>query len=127
MVLDKGFGGTPVGDLVYPTGVSRKVLDNKHVFYTFEQVNAVLSAITKEAYVAETHDCDDFALDAEKVVKDALPGVPFGFATGKMPSGNFHAVNVLYVQVPGGLQRKYYDATGRKWLTEFDVDFIMVW
>ena len=126
MVLDKGFGGVPVGDLVFPTGVTRKVLDNKHIFFTKQQVDAVLAAITKEAYVSEIHDCDNFAFDAIEAVQKALPGAAFGFATGKMPTGNFHAVNVLYIQVAGGLQRLYYDATARKWLTEFDVDFLMV-
>ena len=125
-MLDKGFGGTPVGDLVFPTGVTRKVLDNKHIFYTKQQIEAVLAAIVKEAYVAETHDCDNFALDAVDAVEDALPGAPFGFATGKLPTGAFHAVNVFFVQVSGGLQRFYYDATARKMLTEFDVDFVMV-
>lgn len=125
-MLDKGFGGVPVGDLVFPTGVMRKVLDNKHVFVTLEQVNAVLSAITKEAYVTDYHDCDNFSFDAVEAVQKAFPGAAFGFATGKMPTGNFHAVNVFYNKVTGGLQRLYYDATARKWLTEFDVDFIMV-
>ena len=125
-MLDKGFGGTPVGDLVFPTGVTRKVLDNKHVFFTKQQIEAVLGAITKEAYVADIHDCDNFALDAVEAVQKALPGAPFGFATGKLSTGTFHAVNVFYVQVAGGLQRFYYDATARKMLTEFDVDFVMV-
>ena len=126
MVLDKGFGGTPVGDLVFPTGVTRKVLDNKHIFFTKQQVDSVLAAIVKEAYVSETHDCDNFAIDAVKTVHDALPGAAFGFATGKLPTGGFHAVNVFFSNVNGVIQRQYYDATARKWLTEWDVDFIMV-
>ena len=125
-MLDKGFGGTPVGDLVFPTGVTRKVLDNLHIFYTQQQVSEVLNAIVKEAYVAESHDCDNFAIDAMDAVQNKLRGVPFGFATGKMPSGAFHAVNVFFLRTNGVLQRLYYDATARKWLTEFDVDFIMV-
>ena len=125
-MLDKGFGGTPVGDLIFPTGVTRKVLDNKHIFFTQQQIEAVLGAITKEAYVSETHDCDNFAIDAVKAVQDALPGAPFGFATGKLPSGSFHAVNVFFVKDASGLRRVYYDATARKMLTEYDVDFVMV-
>ena len=125
-MLDKGFGGTPVGDLIFPTGVIRKVLDNKHIFYTQQQITEVLTSIFKEQYVAETHDCDDFALDAVNSVRSRLPGAPFGFATGKLPSGAFHAVNVFFVNDGTGLHRLYYDATARKMLTEFDVDFMMV-
>ena len=125
-MLDKGTGGTPVGDLLFPTGVTRKVLDNKHIFYSQQQILEALASITKEAYVAETHDCDNFALDAVKAVQDKLPGAPFGFATGKLPTGAFHAVNVYFTKTAAGLQRFYYDATARKSLAEYDVDFVMV-
>lgn len=123
---DNGFGGVPVGDLVFPAGVTRKVLDNLHIFYTQQQVDAVLSAIVKETYVSESYDCDNFSIDAMDAVQNKLRGCPFGFATGRMPSGAFHAVNVFFLRTNGVLQRLYYDATARKWLTEFDVDFLMV-
>lgn len=125
-MIDKGFGGTPVGDLVFPTGVTRKVLDNKHLFYSQQQILEALAGITKEAYVAETHDCDNFAIDAVKVIQDKYPGAPFGFATGRTATGTIHAVNVYFIKTAAGLQRFYYDATARKSLTEYDVDFIMV-
>jgi hypothetical protein len=133
-VIDNGIGGTKVGDLEFPTGVSRKVLDNVHTFYTKDQILAVLNGIVKEAYVSDKHDCDDFAKDADYQVHQKLLGAPFGFATGKLANGNAHAVNVFVVKetVPvngvmqPGLKRYYYDATARQLLTTYDVDFIMI-
>jgi hypothetical protein len=133
-MIDYGVGGTRVGDLDFPTGVTRKVLDSKHTFYTKDQILAVLNAVVKEQYVSETHDCDDFAQDAEFAAHSKLPGVPFGFATGKLANGNAHAVNVFVVKemipvngvMQSGLKRYYYDATARQLLSSFDVDFIMI-
>jgi hypothetical protein len=133
-VIDNGIGGTRVGDLDFPTGVSRKVLDSKHTFYTKDQILAVLGGIVKETYVAEVHDCDDFARDAAFQVAHKLPGAPFGFATGKLANGNAHAVNVFVVKetipingvMQQGLKRYYYDSTARQLLSSYDVDFIMI-
>jgi hypothetical protein len=132
-MIDNGTGGDTVGDLVFPR-ITRKVLDNKHTFYTKDQILAVLSAMPKEAYVSDFHDCDDFAQDATFQVHQKLPGAPFGFASGKLPTGASHAVNVFFVKEPitvdgaltTGVKRYYYDATARKLMDLFDVDFMMV-
>jgi hypothetical protein len=123
---DNGIGGELKGALVVPKGIQFVQLDNKYTFYPLEKVMAAIKDIPREKYVPESHDCDNFAQDAEAHVVHELPGCPFGFAKGKSATGGPHAVNVFWASKDGRVQRYYYDATGYRMLTEFDVSFIMV-
>ena len=124
-MIDNGTGGELRGALMVPKGIQFVQLDNKYKFYTKVQVLAALKDIPLEKYVPESHDCDNFAQDAECHIAHELPGCPFGFARGKSKTGSAHAVNVFWASENGKVKRYYYDATGYRMLDEFDVSFIM--
>ena len=131
---DYGIDGERVGDLIFPKGILKISLDNRHKFYSLGQLLNTAFAIAKEEYVPEVHDCDDFALDAIVKIRGELPGAPVGIATGRNAAGQPHAVAVFMVketipingEMQQGIKRYYYDATARKLLTSFDVDYMMV-
>jgi hypothetical protein len=132
-MYDTGVGGEVVYDLPFPRA-ERTVLDTKHTFYSKSKILEVLSKIPVEKYIADIHDCDDFAQDAVYVVKHALAGAPIGFAIGKQPTGEEHAVVVFMVQetvlsngayIPG-IKRYYYDPISRKMLPGFNVGTVIL-
>ena len=133
-MIDYGIDGKKVGDLVFPKDIIAISLDNRHNFYSLGQLLSSAFGAAKEEYIPEIHDCDDFAFDIITKVRKELPGAPVGIATGKNSAGQPHAVAVFMVketipvngEMVRSIKRYYYDATNRKLLTSFDVDYMMV-
>jgi hypothetical protein len=119
-------GGSLEGPLVFPKGIKKTVFDNKYVFYTKTEIEMALKDIPIEKYVAEVHDCDDFAKDGVNHVQHKLPGAAIGIAIGHAKDGGPHAVVVFWAKVGNRVQRYYYDTTGRYPLTYFDIDEIII-
>ena len=120
-LLDGGNKGELVGDIYFPTGVQRHVLDKRHKFYTMSKVFDFLFKLPAHPYVEEYHDCDDFAQEAITALHEEFPGIPVGFASGLNERGQAHAVIILFTS----WGRIYYDPTAKKQLNGFNVSFIL--